>query len=52
MTERIEIGPQSKSDNDFASRMRPHQSWYRAHVLKVRMGSGLTQRQSRPMGIC
>ena len=34
------IGPQSKSDNDFAQRMRRHQSWYRACVLKVPYGTG------------
>ncbi len=34
------IGPQSKSDNDFARRMRRHQSWYRACVLKVPYGTG------------
>ena len=40
MTENIELGPQSPSDNDFARRMRWHQSWYRAHVLKVPYGVG------------
>lgn len=38
---RWEIGPQSKSDkNAFTRRMRLHQSWYRAHVLKVPYGTG------------
>ena len=34
------IGPQWKSDNDFTRRMRRHQSWYRAYVLKVPYGTG------------
>lgn len=50
MTERIEIGPQSKSDNDFASRMRRHQSWYRAHVLKVPYGVGPHPTSVTPYG--
>ncbi len=36
----IEIGPQSASDNAFAKRMRQHQSWYRANILKLPCGVG------------
>jgi hypothetical protein len=34
----ISIGPQYPKDNLFAARMRFHQSWYRARVLKVPFG--------------
>ncbi len=34
------IGPQHKSDTPFAKRMRFHQSWYRANVLRVPFGTG------------
>ena len=44
------IGPQSKSDNDFARRMRRHQSWYRDHVLKVPYGTGPRLRSHTPYG--
>ena len=33
-------GPQYKGDNRFTARMRLHQSWYRANVLKVPWGTG------------
>lgn len=36
----IEVGPQSSSDNAFKTRMRYHQSWYRANILKVPYGIG------------
>ena len=36
----IEIGPQYSKDNPFAARMRFHQSWYRARVLRVPFGHG------------
>jgi hypothetical protein len=36
----IEIGPQYPKDNPFAARMRFHQSWYRAKMLKVSFGHG------------
>jgi len=35
-----EIGPQHKADTPFAGRMRFHQSWYRANVLRVPYGTG------------
>ena len=44
------IGPQSKSDNDFARRMRWHQSWYRDRVLKVPYGTGPWPRSHMPYG--
>ena len=44
------IGPQSKSDNDFARRMRRHQSWYRDRVLKVSYGTGPRPRSHTPYG--
>ena len=34
------IGPQSPNDDSFTRRMRLHQSWYRAQVLKVPYGTG------------
>ena len=36
----IDIGPQYKRDDDFTRRMRWHQSWYRARVLRVAYGAG------------
>lgn len=36
----IDIGPQHRQDDPFTARMRFHQSWYRARVLKVPYGSG------------
>ena len=34
------IGPQCGSDDAFSRRMRLHQSWYRARVLRVPYGTG------------
>ncbi len=34
------LGPQSASDDAFRARMRLHQSWYRAEVLKAECGTG------------
>ena len=39
-TEHYEIGPQHKADTPFAGRMRFHQSWYRANVLRVPYDTG------------
>jgi hypothetical protein len=36
----IAIGPQYSRDSPFAARMRFHQSWYRARVLRVPCGTG------------
>jgi hypothetical protein len=36
----IDIGPQYERDDDFTRRMRWHQSWYRARVLRVAYGHG------------
>ncbi len=36
----IDIGPQYQRDDDFTRRMRWHQSWYRARVLRVACGTG------------
>lgn len=36
----LEIGPQYAGDQPFTARMRFHQSWYRARVLKVPCGTG------------
>ena len=33
-------GPQSAADSPFKARMRAHQSWYRAEVLRVPFGTG------------
>jgi hypothetical protein len=40
MPDEHDIGPQSTSDPPFTARMRFHQSWYRARVLKVPCGVG------------
>ena len=34
------LGPQYSKDSPFAARMRLHQSWYRANVLRVPCGTG------------
>ena len=34
------LGPQCRSDSPFAARMRLHQSWYRANVLRLSHGTG------------
>lgn len=34
------LGPQSPSDGVFKARMRLHQSWYRANVLRLPFGTG------------
>ena len=36
----LDMGPQSSGDQPFTARMRLHQSWYRARVLKVPCGTG------------
>jgi hypothetical protein len=36
----IELGPQHKGDPPFTARMRRHQSWYRATVLRLPFGTG------------
>jgi len=36
----LEIGPQYAGDQPFTARMRLHQSWYRARVLKAPCGTG------------
>ncbi len=36
----IDIGPQYQRDDEFTRRMRRHQSWYRARVLRVACGTG------------
>ena len=38
----IDIGPQYERDDEFTRRMRWHQSWYRARVLRVPHGTGPT----------
>jgi hypothetical protein len=35
-----DLGPQSTSDNAFTAKMRRHQSWYRAKVLRLPFGTG------------
>jgi hypothetical protein len=39
-TKSIDLGPQYSKDNDFTARMRRHQSWYRATLLRVPCGTG------------
>lgn len=45
-----DYGPQSPSDNAFTQRMRFHQSWYRATVLKVPYGTGPTPEKRTEYG--
>jgi hypothetical protein len=44
------IGPQYAADAPFARRMRFHQSWYRAHVLKRHYGLGPSLHSTKPYG--
>jgi hypothetical protein len=37
-----DLGPQYRGDSLFAARMRRHQSWYRAAIMKVPYGTGPT----------
>lgn len=37
-----DLGPQYRGDSSFGARMRLHQSWYRANVLRVPYGTGPT----------
>ncbi len=46
----IDIGPQYKFDDEFTRRMRWHQSWYRARVLRVRHGTGPKPFSQTPYG--
>ena len=46
----IPIGPQYERDNRFTARMRLHQSWYRAEVLKVGWGTGPGPNGKRELG--
>jgi hypothetical protein len=34
------LGPQCSSDDPFTARMRRHQSWYRANILRIPWGIG------------
>ncbi|MFZ4578128.1 MAG: PGN_0703 family putative restriction endonuclease [Myxococcota bacterium] len=36
----LDLGPQYAGDNRLAAKMRRHQSWYRANVLRVPFGTG------------
>ena len=45
-----DIGPQYKRDDEFSRRMRLHQSWYRAHVLRVPYGTGPDRPSRTPYG--
>lgn len=44
------LGPQSKGDSVFARRMRLHQSWYRAEVLRLPYGTGPQPKSTRYYG--
>ena len=44
------LGPQCRSDNSFAKRMRLHQSWYRHAVLGVPCGTGPTRKSMSHYG--
>jgi hypothetical protein len=47
---RLDIGPQHARDDPLAARMRLHQSWYRAEVLKVPYGRGPGPTDTRELG--
>jgi hypothetical protein len=44
------VGPQYAKDDPFKARMRLHQSWYRAEVLKVPHGRGPKPDSTRKLG--
>ena len=44
------IGPQQRGEPSWKSRMRWHQSWYRAEVLKVAWGTGPAEDSERQLG--
>jgi hypothetical protein len=44
------LGPQCPGDSAFVKRMRLHQSWYRARVLRVPCGTGPTHRSTTEYG--
>jgi hypothetical protein len=47
----MDLGPQHKGDTPFVARMRLHQSWYRAAVLRVDYGKGPTKGpKAAPLG--
>lgn len=46
----IDIGPQYEGDDEFTRRMRLHQSWYRARVLRVPHGTGPSPSSRTPYG--
>ena len=50
MTSTYDIGPQYEKDAPFTVRMRFHQSWYRANVLRVPYGTGPKPNSTRPLG--
>ena len=45
-----DIGPQAPDDSPFTARMRWHQSWYRAAVLRLPAGTGPTKGSTRVLG--
>lgn len=45
-----EIGPQVPGETGFKARMRLHQSWYRAHILRLCHGTGPTATDVNPSG--
>lgn len=46
----LSFGPQLSGDDAFTARMRRHQSWYRATVLRVPFGTGPFARSKTPYG--
>lgn len=46
----LEIGPKPTSDDAFTARMRRHQSWYRAAVLRLPAGTGPERGSTRVLG--
>lgn len=47
---KADLGPQSSSDGAFAARMRLHQSWYRAKVLRLPYGTGPKKNSTTAFG--
>ena len=50
MCEFQDIGPQYKGEPSFRARMRFHQSWYRAHILKLPYGVGPNENSRKKYG--
>ena len=50
LNQNLDLGPQFSGDPPFASRMRRHQSWFRAKVLRLPYGVGPTKNSQSHYG--